>query len=264
MVGLVSAIQLLVGIQQPIDLNAAYALALLSEELGDTATVSPILSSFRASNASETVNRQSGTLKVTENKQSTDSTHQVSTPEDRGAALRAYRKSKGLCFICGERWAREHKCKQEIQLHVVQEMWDYMLTSADSNSETEDTFEPEINCISVSAVAMADVSAPTSSTMKLKIQLQGLSLVVLVDSGSTHSFVAEDVALKLQGTSMIPVNMVKVANGQVIACDKQLCDGHWSCDGHEFTTTFRVLPLGSYDGILGLDWLASHSPMQID
>ena len=25
-----------------------------------------------------------------------------------------------------------------------------------------------------------------------------------------------------------------------------------------------MFPLGSYDGILGLDWLASHSPMQVD
>lgn len=31
-----------------------------------------------------------------------------------------------------------------------------------------------------------------------------------------------------------------------------------------FNTNLRVLPLSSYDGILGLDWLAMHSPMQID
>ena len=35
MEGLVPSVRLLVGIQQPADLDAAYALALLSEELGD-------------------------------------------------------------------------------------------------------------------------------------------------------------------------------------------------------------------------------------
>jgi hypothetical protein len=44
--------------------------------------------------------------------------------DDKWNSLRAYRKSKGLCFVCGERWGRDHQCKQNIQLHIVQEMLD--------------------------------------------------------------------------------------------------------------------------------------------
>ena len=33
---------------------------------------------------------------------------------------------------------------------------------------------------------------------------------------------------------------------------------------HSFVSNFRVLPLGVYDGILGLDWLTIHSPMIVD
>ena len=58
--------------------------------------------------------------------------------------------------------------------------------------------------------------------------------------------------------------MVKVANGSLVPCGQQLQKGHWTSNGHEFVNDFRVFPLGSYDGILGLDWLASHSPMQVD
>ena len=58
--------------------------------------------------------------------------------------------------------------------------------------------------------------------------------------------------------------MVKVANGSSVPCSQQLLNGKWSCAGHEFVSNFRVFPLGSYHGILGLDWLAAHSPMQID
>lgn len=55
--------------------------------------------------------------------------------DDRWTALRAYRKSKGPCFICGERWAREHHCKQEVQLHVVQEMLDYVQSMSSDVSD---------------------------------------------------------------------------------------------------------------------------------
>lgn len=58
--------------------------------------------------------------------------------------------------------------------------------------------------------------------------------------------------------------MVRVANGSLIPCTQQLQDGHWFCDTYEFVNTFKVFPLGSYEGILGLDWLAAHSPMQVD
>jgi hypothetical protein len=42
--------------------------------------------------------------------------------EERMAALRSYRKAKGLCIRCAERWSREHKCAASVQLHVVQEL----------------------------------------------------------------------------------------------------------------------------------------------
>lgn len=42
----------------------------------------------------------------------------------------------------------------------------------------------------------------------------------------------------------------------------EACD--WSRDGHQFQSQFKFLSLGTYDGILGLDWLAQHSPMNVD
>ena len=38
-------------------------------------------------------------------------------------------------------------------------------------------------------------------------------------------------------------------------------DLQWSTNDCEFTDSFRVLALHNYDGILGMDWLAKHSPM---
>jgi hypothetical protein len=37
----------------------------------------------------------------------------------------------------------------------------------------------------------------------------------------------------------------------------------WSAQGVLFTNTFKILPLQCYDAILGMEWLETFSPMQI-
>jgi hypothetical protein len=66
--------------------------------------------------------------------------------EDKWTNLKAYRRSKGLCFVCGERWSKEHQCKAAIQLHVIQEMVDY-LQSLDSSDEEEPARETHLQTL---------------------------------------------------------------------------------------------------------------------
>ena len=35
-----------------------------------------------------------------------------------------YRQARGLYIRCGEKWSRDHRCPEQIQLHVLQEVWD--------------------------------------------------------------------------------------------------------------------------------------------
>ncbi|KAL5651409.1 hypothetical protein ACJX0J_036867 [Zea mays] len=37
-------------------------------------------------------------------------------------ALKAYRRAKGLCFKCGEKWGHNHRCLTSVLLHFVEEM----------------------------------------------------------------------------------------------------------------------------------------------
>lgn len=46
-----------------------------------------------------------------------------SQDDDRMAVLMAYRKAKGLCYKCGERWNPSHKCATAVPLHSVEETW---------------------------------------------------------------------------------------------------------------------------------------------
>lgn len=56
---------------------------------------------------------------------------------------------------------------------------------------------------------------------------------------------------------------MKVANGDLINCSYELPDLLWGIQGQTFRTTFKVIPLGSYDSILGMDWLECHSSMSV-
>ena len=39
--------------------------------------------------------------------------------DDKLESLRAFRRSKGLCFTCGEKWSKSHKCPTQVPLHVI-------------------------------------------------------------------------------------------------------------------------------------------------
>jgi hypothetical protein len=133
--GLRLGVRVLVAIQQPEDLDTAYTMALLYEELGDGCTpwnsqFSPVMTARRSYSASNTAlpalppppPPATWVSKTVEEKKESDPGRY--SVNDKCNSLRAYRKPKGLCFICDERWGRDHQCKQNIQLHIVQEMLD--------------------------------------------------------------------------------------------------------------------------------------------
>jgi hypothetical protein len=49
---------------------------------------------------------------------------------------------------------------------------------------------------------------------------------------------------------------VQVANGALLHCNHQLPHQLWGIQGYSFHTTLKIIPLQSYDVILGMDWLA--------
>jgi hypothetical protein len=57
---------------------------------------------------------------------------------------------------------------------------------------------------------------------------------------------------------------VRVANGQVISCTKQLRQAEWFLSGYQFISDLLFLPLPSVDLVLGMDWLQARSPMRVD
>jgi hypothetical protein len=112
----------------------------------------------------------------------------------------------------------------------------------------------------LSSQATAGTESP--ACIRLPARAHNQALLLLVDSGSSHSFVSAEFVrrVKLQ-TISIPAVSVKVANGQNITCDSMVKQMEWHSQGHTLKTDLRVLDLDSYDGVLGMDWLDEHSPM---
>lgn len=83
-----------------------------------------------------------------------------------------------------------------VQLHVVQEMWELIQEPVlDAELAEEGSSQEEVLAISVAAVDGSE----TPKTVRLMGIIQGIEATILIDSGSTHSFVKEELADKLQG-----------------------------------------------------------------
>lgn len=101
-------------------------------------------------------------------------------------------------------------------------------------------------------------------TMLLPAHLGDTDLIFLVDFGSTHSFLNSSLTPLLPDVQSMKIVSVTIAGGGKLGCDQQVKRCHWNYSEQTFHINFRLLQLGQYDGILGLDWLASHSPMVVD
>lgn len=87
---------------------------------------------------------------------------------------------------------------------------------------------------------------------------------MLVDSGSSASFLAMSVASQLQHLHMTPsVASIKVASGHTMCCISSILGFSFSLGTIQFQHDLRILPLDSYDLILGMDWLELYSPMEV-
>lgn len=180
--------------------------------------------------------------------------------------VRDYRKANGLCFYYGETFDAQHKntCKKRptppTQLNaVVLNDLDVVLNDEVLNQlAVEDALAEDFCQLSLNAMAGTD----NGEALRLRALVQNKVMLILVDSGSSHSFVSANF-LKTVGLPSFPIKprKVKLANGQVMTTDQWIPQLEWWVDGHTMHADMRVLELGAYDAILGYDWLKEHSPM---
>ena len=92
--------------------------------------------------------------------------------------------------------------------------------------------------------------------MRVAASIKSQSIVVLIDSGSTHSFLNEKVASTLR-LPVVPTKSftVRVANGERLMCQGRYEKVPIDLQGIPFSLTFYSLSLAGLDIVLGIQWL---------
>lgn len=98
----------------------------------------------------------------------------------------------------------------------------------------------------------------------LEGEIQGYKVTMLIESGSSHTFIGAKLAGQLTCVSELRSNIrVQVADGGRLQCQSEMKQAAWSVQNCTFYSDLKVLPLHSYDLIVGMDWLETYSPMKV-
>ena len=206
--GLRADIRSVVMVQRPTYLDTACSLALLQEEVTEGECASPPRQTehryFRI--PARSVQQQPLSTPHTPVGRAVDNRGLDSarnTNDEKLVALRNYRRAKGLCFKCGERSGRELSCPQIVQLRIVEELLALFSQDELTGSESPETSSEEIEtACSISLHALTG-STTASGVIQLHAFIAKHEVLILIDSGSSASFINKKLASQLPGCQLL-------------------------------------------------------------
>ena len=192
--GLKPKIKAIVLVQRPKTFDSACALVLLQEEVAGPVMAKPTFggdwySAYEPSSSAwmplplpPPLPRPEKPAPAT----TTSPTSTTSSADAKLAALKTYRCALGLCYKCGNKWSKDHRCPPKV-LQGVDALWDSFSLEdslADSSSDSS-PFEHLMMALSKSAA----FGIPVARTIRLMGMLQQVPVQILIDSGSSSSFI---------------------------------------------------------------------------
>ncbi|KAF7841564.1 retrotransposon gag domain, Retroviral aspartyl protease [Senna tora] len=165
---------------------------------------------------------------------------------------RQQRISKGLCFLCNERFAPGHRCKTTsltlMEIDDAGNPIDETATELDSNEQAE---EAEVTFHAI-------LGNTISTTMKWNGTLGSHKVLILVDSGYTHNFISSQFVNKLQlPTQKVSPFGVQIGNSEIIKYDSVCENLKIEIQGLQIIQDFYPFSMSGADVVLGIRWLAS-------
>nr|KYP64598.1 Transposon Ty3-G Gag-Pol polyprotein [Cajanus cajan] len=177
------------------------------------------------------------------------------------------RRATGLCYNCEEKFHPGHRCSTPKFLLLLSHddsttdmgsTGDFLVEATMENFETDPAIHFQLSTQALTGV-------PSSQSLKFKGTINGFSILVLIDTGSTHNIIQPRLVrhLHLSTTPTTPFQ-VMVGNGEFITCN-QLCptvslDIQAAC----FQVPLYVIPIEGADVVLGLAWLRTLGKVQAD
>jgi hypothetical protein len=160
---------------------------------------------------------------------------------------RDYCKANNLCFYCAEPFDPSHlaKCTKRprsqanalVLNHLDVDLTDEVLEQL----AMEDTLASEFGTLSINAMAGTD----EGQAIKIRALLKNKAMLILLDSGSSHSFVSRNLLDKV-GITPQPMTprVVKVANGETLVTDSYVPKLELWTQGYTLQHDMMVLDFG--------------------
>lgn len=167
----------------------------------------------------------------------------------------ASHRERGLCFNCKEKFHRGHRCAFRLFLPIADE--DNPALSNISILDPPDTpppDPPDSTYLYPTQISLNSLVVHlTPETIRLVGHLDDHRLLLLVDGGSTHNFIQQQLVtqLGLSCRATTPLR-VMVGNGQYLEC-QSMCEAiSITIQDIPFTIDLHVLPISGTNIVLGV------------
>ncbi|WZZ71775.1 hypothetical protein YC2023_083145 [Brassica napus] len=192
------------------------------------------------------------------NKPQTTTSHGRLKPPFRKLTPAEYAKwrSEGLCYKCDEKWeGATHVCsRKELMFLLVHENGTETELINGSDETVEDGEEEYTEVAELSVNSVVGLSSP--HTINLRGSINGVEVVVLIDSGATHNFISESVVQKLGLAISTTQGFGVMVGAGLTVKGKGVCEGvQLQLPTCVVNSNFQPLELGIADVILGVQWL---------
>ncbi|KAH6799229.1 hypothetical protein C2S51_035713 [Perilla frutescens var. frutescens] len=179
------------------------------------------------------------------------------------AAQMADMRALGLCYNCDEKYTQGHRCSHRIHYMIMSEKEEIAYLQPLISLGDESTPEAPIEETQMSLHTLK--GEDTITTLKFTGVCNGQKLQILIDTGSTLSFIKDSTAqvLGCQVEAATPL-LIKIANGQRLVSSSQAGNFGWQMQGVKLQHSLKLLQHEGCDVILGGDWLKACSPIELD
>ncbi|KAK3135672.1 hypothetical protein QOZ80_5BG0422000 [Eleusine coracana subsp. coracana] len=147
--GLKEDIKSVVMVQRPSDLDTACALAIVQEEALESRRkehrrYEPSFNRTVPKNYSPSTLPSQLAKSLTSGKtEAKGESDRAGSSEEKFATLQAYRRARGLCDKCAEKWKYGHKCAPGAQLNAMQEIWELLALETETSEQDGEGLEFE-------------------------------------------------------------------------------------------------------------------------
>jgi hypothetical protein len=207
--GLKEEIKSVVHTHLPDSVDRAALLAKIQQQVIERAKSRPVKwSSTKASNAKQDIQQPNTSSTLWKERQ-----------------LRDFRKANDLCYYCGEKFLPGHlqKCtkrtKPQVNAIVVNDLDVELKEDTLNQLAIEDALTSEMGQLSLNAISGTE----NGDSMRLRALVHNKVMLILVDSGSSHSFINSSFVYQA-GLSTVPTQtmQLRVANGELLQSNSQV------------------------------------------